>query len=111
MVISSVLEGFQNQLDMLNWMSDTTKTGAYAKIKSLVRNIAYPDKILDKDWVWLTNYYARLSFGLDDKYLAILNSLNEFTTLIMFEVLQTNTGVVRDDFGSPPAIVNGMYSF
>lgn len=80
-------------------MADSTKTGAYSKIKFLVRNIAYPDSILDDQW--LADYYSQLKFKLDDSYLKIMDSVVGFLSYKQFELLTITSGTVRDDFGGP----------
>lgn len=42
-------------IDQLNWMSPAAKKGAYSKIDSVVKNIAYPDWVTDDEK--LNNYY------------------------------------------------------
>lgn len=80
-------------------MQDDTKKGAYDKIKYLVRNVAYPEQILDDDW--LTAFYAKLDFGLNDDYLKVLDKMKQFLVYNSFEVLTITDGTVRDDFGGP----------
>ncbi|KAI6174693.1 Phosphate-regulating neutral endopeptidase [Aphelenchoides bicaudatus] len=107
-LVASVLEGFQNQLDILDWMKDSTKQGAYSKIKYLVRNIAYPDQIFDEKW--LAEFYNKLDIGFNDDYLKVVNSMKIFLTYKNFQVLALkDAGTVRDDFGGPPSIVNAWY--
>jgi predicted metalloendopeptidase len=88
-------------------MIDSTKDGAYEKISYLVRNIAYPDGILDD--AWLEKYYAMLKYSLTDDYLTILTRINEFMGYTSFQVLTITSGSIRDDFGGPPSIVNAWY--
>jgi hypothetical protein len=80
-------------------MGDTTKTGAYSKIKYLVRNIGYPEGVLSEDW--LADYYKELDFSFSDDYLAVLQSINKFMIRTQFETLTIKTGTIRDDFGGP----------
>ncbi|KAI6234145.1 Phosphate-regulating neutral endopeptidase [Aphelenchoides fujianensis] len=107
LVTAKVLEGFQNQLDQLNWMTSDTKKGAYDKITYLTRNMGYPSKITDD--TWLDQYYAALKIDTNSDYLSVIDACIKFLTYDQLEHLTLTDQTIRDDFGGCPSIVNAWY--
>uniref|UniRef100_A0A914VGC4 Peptidase family M13 n=1 Tax=Plectus sambesii TaxID=2011161 RepID=A0A914VGC4_9BILA len=106
-LISGILSGFQSMLDQLPWMDDASKLSAYGKITSLVKNIAFPDFILDD--AQLTAYYANLNIQQTDSYVTMLNKLSVFNMATQFGYLARTSGSDRTDFNGAPGIVNAWY--
>uniref|UniRef100_A0A7E4UZ13 Neprilysin n=1 Tax=Panagrellus redivivus TaxID=6233 RepID=A0A7E4UZ13_PANRE len=107
-VVEGILIGMQSMIDQLWWMSASSKKGAYEKIQNLVRNIAYPDFVLDDGQ--LSDYYEKLgNFSATDNYYDILNEISAFNTIIALDVLLLTNGTNRKDWNGPPGIVNAWY--
>ncbi|KAI6243076.1 Phosphate-regulating neutral endopeptidase [Aphelenchoides fujianensis] len=107
LVTAKVLEGFQNQLDQLSWMTSDTKKGAYDKITYLTRNMGYPSKITDDEW--LDTYYKALKIDTNSDYLSVIDACIQFLTYDQLEHLTLTDQTIRDDFGGCPSIVNAWY--
>ena len=43
-MIANVIKAFQNRIEVLDWMSDTTKLKAIEKLDKFTVKIAYPDE-------------------------------------------------------------------
>ncbi|KAH7696423.1 zinc metallopeptidase 2 MEP2 [Aphelenchoides avenae] len=87
-------------------MDDTSKTGAYAKIRDLIVNVAYPDFIIDN--AQLDAYYKDLTvdpkaniYGLVDA-VTVWSIRNSYLTL-------DGRPVDRTDFSGPPTTTNAWY--
>ncbi|KAI6220479.1 Phosphate-regulating neutral endopeptidase [Aphelenchoides besseyi] len=107
LITAKVLEGFQNQLDQLSWMTDNTKSGAYDKIKYLTRNMGYPSWITDDQK--LEDYYKNLKVDMNSDYRTVIAELTRFAVYIQMQNLLLTDQTIRDDFGSSPSIVNAWY--
>uniref|UniRef100_A0A0N5C7F7 Peptidase_M13 domain-containing protein n=1 Tax=Strongyloides papillosus TaxID=174720 RepID=A0A0N5C7F7_STREA len=107
-IANSILVGFRSMIDGLSWMQPSSKKAAYSKIDNLVKNIAYPDFVVDDNQ--LNNYYSKLVFDPNQVDInAYLISINLFNTQVQLEYLLYNNGIHRTDFNGPPGIVNAWY--
>uniref|UniRef100_A0A0N5A694 alanine--glyoxylate transaminase n=1 Tax=Parastrongyloides trichosuri TaxID=131310 RepID=A0A0N5A694_PARTI len=107
-VANSILIGFRSMIDGLSWMENKSKKSAYDKIDNLVKNIAYPDFIVNDEE--LNNYYSKLSFDITNpdlnNYIGVLNQFNAQTQL---DYITFTNGSHRNDFNGPPGTVNAWY--
>ncbi|CEF59626.1 Phosphate-regulating neutral endopeptidase [Strongyloides ratti] len=107
-VANSILIGFRSMIDGLSWMQTFSKKSAYDKIDNLVKNIAYPEFVIDD--TQLNNYYNTLIFdpSINDlnAYMIVINLFNTQTQL---DYLLYTNGTHRTDFNGPPGIVNAWY--
>ncbi|CAD5214453.1 unnamed protein product [Bursaphelenchus xylophilus] len=107
LLVNNVIEGFQYQLDRLNWMSTESKKNAYDKINYLVKNLVYPEWVEDDDK--LDEYYKDLDLDADQDYLDFTASLTHFEQNKEFSLLASEGSVERDDFLMSMALVNAWY--
>jgi membrane metallo-endopeptidase-like protein 1 len=105
-IIDNVVAAFNGMLDQLPWMTSASKVGAYGKVSNLIKNIAYPDFILDNSA--LTAYYSSLQLTSTDDYPTMLDKLAAFNRYLQFNYF-TQSAVDRSDFLLPPGIVNAWY--
>uniref|UniRef100_A0A915AZ76 Uncharacterized protein n=1 Tax=Parascaris univalens TaxID=6257 RepID=A0A915AZ76_PARUN len=105
-LVENVIAGFRSMIDQLNWMRISSKKGAYNKIDQLIKNIAYPDFIVDD--TLLTNYYASLDIAYGDSYTTMTEKIYIFDMRTSYRTLTFNW-TRRDNFNGPPAAVNAWY--
>uniref|UniRef100_A0A914W6V0 Endothelin-converting enzyme 1 n=1 Tax=Plectus sambesii TaxID=2011161 RepID=A0A914W6V0_9BILA len=106
-LVSDILSGFESMLDQLPWMSNSSKQSAYGKITNLVKNIAFPDFILDD--AQLTTYYANLNIQQTDSYATMVKKLSVFNMATKFGYLARTSGSDRTDFGEELGTTNAWY--
>ncbi|VDK17652.1 unnamed protein product, partial [Anisakis simplex] len=106
-MIENILLSMRDMLNRLNWMDDKSKDGAYEKISDLVKNIAFPDFIMNK--TQLDAYYEKLVFNNGDTYFDMIKKADDFNFLLLYENLVSDATVDRHDFGGPPGTVNAWY--
>lgn len=105
-VASSIVIGFRSMIDQLNWMTPSTKKGAYNKIENLVKNIAYPDWITDD--AQLTAYHAPMNFTKTDTYVDMFFNVQNFNLYSQWDQLVQGPAD-RTGFNGPPGITNAWY--
>uniref|UniRef100_A0AC35U683 Peptidase_M13_N domain-containing protein n=1 Tax=Rhabditophanes sp. KR3021 TaxID=114890 RepID=A0AC35U683_9BILA len=105
-IITSILNGFESMLDGLDWMQQSTKTNAIKKINNLVKNIAYPDWIVDDKK--FSNYYAPLTIVQTDNFVQMAPKIAAFNSYNSYNYL-TYSQTDRTDFAGPPTVVNAWY--
>ncbi|CAI2323447.1 unnamed protein product [Caenorhabditis sp. 36 PRJEB53466] len=105
-VASSIVVGFRSMIDQLDWMSSSTKKGAYNKIENLVKNIAYPDWITDDNL--LTSYHTAMNFTQLDDYFTMYNNVLNFNMFEQWDQLVQGPAD-RTAFNGPPGITNAWY--
>lgn len=88
-------------------MSVYSKKGGYSKIENLVKNIAYPDWIVDD--ALLTTYYSSLGITDQDDYFTMVNKATLFNMDTMWNNLVVGTAANRVDFNGPPGTTNAWY--
>lgn len=93
--------------DGLDWMDDTSKTGAYAKIRDLQVNVAYPDFITDN--TQLDTYYKDLTVDPKANIYGLVDALTNFAIRGSYKKLYPTVKVDRTDFGGPPTTTNAWY--
>lgn len=96
-MISGVKEAFGARLDALTWMDATTKTGAKAKLESLVTKVGFPDK-------WRT--YENMTIGTNyfTNFLTIKNDM------VAREYKKFGSPVDKSKWHMNPSLVNAYYS-
>ena len=97
-LVNNLQEAFKNRINKLEWMTDSTRQKALAKLQSIVKKIGYPDKWKTFDDVTITrnDFFANnISIGKHD-----------------FEEMINKVGkpVDKSEWGMTPATVNAYYN-
>ncbi len=97
-VLDNVIASFRQRIAASDWLSDTSKQGALAKLDQLVIRMGAPGHIRD---------YGRLVTAPDD---AVGNWMRARTLLARFEIEKLSRPVDREEWTMSPQSVNGYYS-
>ncbi len=93
-----VMEAYAEHITKLDWMSDSTKTKALAKLKSITKKIAYPNKWRDYSKMEITrNSYVQ-------------NALNGNKWLFDYEKNKLGKPVDRTEWSMTPQTYNAYYN-
>ena len=97
-LVNNLQKAFENRINHLDWMSDSTKQKAKEKLYAITKNIGYPDKWRDYSKVQInrTTYFENI--------LAL--SLNDY----QFQLEQLNKPVDKTQWGLDPATVTAYYN-
>jgi putative endopeptidase len=97
-MVKNIRQELRSRLATLTWMSDQTKTKAYAKLDSIINKIGYPDS-----WRDYTRLEARPGPFVNNLLLA-----NEFETERQLKKIGRPTD--RTEWGMTPPTVNAYYN-
>jgi putative endopeptidase len=97
-MVRNIRGELRSRLSTLAWMSDETKTKAYAKLDSIIHKIGYPDSWRD---------YARLE-ARPGPFVSNLLLANEFETRRQLKKIGHPTD--RTEWGMTPPTVNAYYN-
>ncbi len=97
-LVDNLQKSFAKHIDALDWMSDSTKKEAHAKLQSFIKKIGYPDKWRDYSKVTITrnNYFGNLISAAE----------NEFE----FQKSKIDKPVDRMEWQMTPPTVNAYYN-
>ena len=97
-LVNNLQKTFRARISKLEWMSDSTKMRAQAKLDIIMKKIGYPDKWKNFDDVTISR----------DDYFGNLQSLNrhDYNELVN----KVNKPVDRTEWGMTPATVNAYYN-
>jgi putative endopeptidase len=97
-LVNNLQKAFENRINRLDWMSDSTKQKAKEKLYAITKKIGYPDKWRDYGNVHIerTKYFENL-LSLDQ---------NEY----QFELAKLNKPVDRTEWGTTPSTVTAYYN-
>lgn len=96
-MVGNLKKAFNDRIEKLDWMSNTTKVKAIEKLNSFVSKVGYPD-------VW--KKYDNLTIT-EDNY--IQNILNAFAFEYNYEVSKYGRPVNKDEWFMTPNTVNAYY--
>ncbi|KAH7714694.1 zinc metallopeptidase 2 MEP2 [Aphelenchoides avenae] len=102
----AIKQGMQTMIDGLDWMDDESKKGAYAKVRDLIVNVAYPDFITDD--AKLDAYYNDLTLNQANIY-DMFDAITIFSARGSYKKLDPAVKVDRNDFLGPPTTTNAWY--
>ena len=97
-LVNNLQKAFENRINHVDWMSDSTKQKAIEKLYAITKKIGYPDKWRDYDKVQIkrTEYFENLlSLGQ-----------NEY----QFELAKLNKAVDKTEWGTTPSTVTAYYN-
>ena len=97
-LVQNLITALGQRIDMAEWMTDSTKANAHAKLSTIYVKIGYPNKWRD---------YSGLEIK-DDSYYANIVRSNEFDMDYMLSKI--NKPVDKDEWGMTPQTVNAYYN-
>ena len=97
-LVNNLQKSFENRINHLDWMSDSTKRKAIEKLYAITKKIGYPDKWRDYDKVQIQR----------TKYFENLLSLNQND--YQFQLAKLNKPVDRTEWGTTPSTVTAYYN-
>ncbi len=97
-LVQNLIDALGQRIDMAEWMTDSTKANAHAKLSTILVKIGYPNKWRD---------YSGLEIK-DDSYYANVVRSNEFDMDYMLSKI--NKPVDRDEWQMTPQTVNAYYN-
>ncbi|HDO06820.1 MAG TPA: M13 family peptidase [Bacteroidetes bacterium] len=97
-LVDNLKLAFADRINKLDWMSDTTKVKAIAKLKAITVKIGYPDKWKD---------YSRLNI-VPDNYFKNITNASEFA--FNFNLNKVGKPVDKSEWGMTPQMVNAYYN-
>ncbi len=97
-LVNNLQKSFENRINHLDWMSDSTKKKAIEKLYAITKKIGYPDKWRDYDNVQIdrTKYFENL--------LALAQNQYEY------ELAKLNKPVDRTEWVTTPSTVTAYYN-
>jgi putative endopeptidase len=97
-LVNNLQTAFANRIDKLDWMSDSTKEKAKAKLQAFIKKIGYPDKWRDYSHVTISrnNFFENL----------VSCQINEFHR----QVDKIGKPVDKTEWGMTPQTINAYYN-
>ena len=97
-LVNNLQKAFENRINHLDWMSDSTKRKAIEKLYAITKKIGYPDKWRDYDKVQINR----------SAYFENVLSLNQND--YQYQLAKLNKPVDRTEWGVTPATVTAYYN-
>ncbi len=97
-LVNNLQKAFENRINHLDWMSDSTKQKAIEKLYAITKKIGYPDKWRD---------YSKVQIERT-KYFENVLSINE--NEYQFQLAKLNKPVDRTEWGTTPSTVTAYYN-
>ncbi len=97
-LVNNLQKSFENRINHVDWMSDSTKQKAKEKLYAITKKIAYPDKWRDYGKVQIdrTKYFENLLSLRQDEY--------------QYQLAKLNKPVDRSEWDATPATVTAYYN-
>ncbi len=97
-LVNNLQKSFENRINHLDWMSDSTKQKAKEKLYAITKKIGYPDKWRDYDKVSIDR----------TKYLENLIALRQND--YQYQLAKLNKPVDKSEWGTTPSTVTAYYN-
>jgi putative endopeptidase len=97
-LVNNLQKSFENRINNLDWMSDSTKQKAKEKLYTITKKIGYPDKWRDYDKVSIDR----------SKYFE--NVLSLYQNDYQYQLAKLNKTVDKTEWGTPPPTVTAYYN-
>ena len=97
-LVNNLQKSFENRINNLDWMSDSTKQKAKEKLYAITKKIGYPDKWRD---------YSHVAIDRN-KYLENLVALKQND--YQFQLAKLNKPVDKTEWGATPSTVTAYYN-
>ncbi|MDB2426855.1 M13 family metallopeptidase, partial [Flavobacteriaceae bacterium] len=98
-MIANVIKAFQNRIEVLDWMSDTTKLKAIEKLDKFTVKIAYPDEWED---------YSELQVLEGNSFAENMMAVSNWNS--KENISQIGQPVDKAEWGMPPQTVNAYFN-
>jgi putative endopeptidase len=98
-MIANVIKAFQNRIEVLDWMSDTTKAKAIEKLDKFTVKIAYPDEWED---------YSELQVLEGNSFAENMMAVSSWSN--KENISQIGQPVDKAEWGMPPQTVNAYFN-
>ncbi|HXB33689.1 MAG TPA: M13 family metallopeptidase [Puia sp.] len=97
-LVNNLQKSFENRINHLDWMSDSTKQKAIEKLYAITKKIGYPDKWRDYDQVQIvrTKYFENLLSIAQNQY--------------QYQLAKLNKPVDRTEWTTTPSTVTAYYN-
>lgn len=97
-LVNNLQRSFENRINHLDWMSDSTKQKAKEKLYAIIKNVGYPDKWRDYSKVQIkrTQYFENILALNQNGY--------------QFQLSKLNKPVDKTEWGLDPATVTAYYN-
>jgi len=97
-LVNNLQKAFENRINHLDWMSDSTKLKAKEKLYAIIKNVGYPDKWRDYSEVQIkrTQYFENIL------------ALNQ--NVYQFQLAKLGKPVDKTEWGLDPATVTAYYN-
>jgi putative endopeptidase len=97
-LVNNLQKSFENRIDHLDWMSDSTKQKAIEKLYAITKKIGYPDKWREYDRVQIdrTKYFENLLSIAQNQY--------------QYQLAKLNKPVDRTEWVTTPSTVTAYYN-
>jgi len=97
-LVNNLQKSFENRINNLDWMSDSTKQKAKEKLYTITKKIGYPDKWRD---------YSKVAIDRS-KYMENMVALrrNDY----QFQLAKLNKPVDKEEWGTTPSTVTAYYN-
>ena len=97
-LVNNLQKAFETRIKNLDWMSDSTKQKAIAKLNTFIKKIGFPDKWKD---------YSKVTIARDKFFAnAVACSKNEYD----IQVSKVGKPVDRTEWGMTPPTINAYYN-
>ena len=97
-LVESIREALRERIGRLDWMGDSTKQKAYAKLAAMKKKVGYPDKWKD---------FSAMEIGRDSYVQNLINANNWWH---QYEVNKLGKPVDRDEWVMSPQTYNAYYN-
>lgn len=97
-MVDNLMAAFEERLDQVDWMTDSTKLKAKEKLANFTRKLGYPDKWTD---------YSKLAITRDN-YLQ--NYLNQRKFSVRKGLDKLGKPIDKAEWGMPPHMINAYYN-
>jgi putative endopeptidase len=97
-LVNNLQKSFENRINHLDWMTDSTKQKAIEKLYAITKKIGYPDKWRDYDQVQIerTKYFENLLSIAQNQY--------------QYQLAKLNKPVDRTEWVTTPSTVTAYYN-
>lgn len=97
-LVNNLQASFENRIKKLEWMSDSTKQKAIAKLHTFIKKVGFPDKWKD---------YSKVTVNRNDFFGSLVSaSTNEYN----FQAAKAGQPVDRNEWGMTPTTNNAYYN-